>query len=61
MKISREDAKAIAGFVVRYIKLRNEDAPFEEFDNWRADVRNRFPEQSEEALLKVQEVLKKFW
>ena len=60
MEISRNDAKALAAFIVRYLKLRNEDAPFEEFDRWRAEVRNRFPEQSEQALLKVQEEIVKF-
>jgi len=60
MEIGREDAKALTGFIVRYIRLRNDDASFEEFDKWRADVRSRFPEQPEEVLLKVQEALKKF-
>ena len=60
MEISRNDAKALAGFIVRYLKLCNEDAPFEDFDRWRAEVRNRFPEQPEEALLKIQEEIVKF-
>lgn len=60
MELSHEDAKAITGFIARYLRLWNDDAPLEEFDKWRADVRSRFPERSEEVLLKVHEVLKKF-
>ena len=60
MEIDRNDARAIAGFIVRYLKLCNEDAPFEDFDHWRAEVRNRFPEQTDKVLLKVQEGIMEF-
>lgn len=60
MEIGQEEARTLAGFAVRYIKLCNDDASFEEFDKWRADVRTRFPDQPEQALMKVQQVLKKF-
>lgn len=60
MEISRNDVKALAGFIVRYLKLCDEDASLEDFDRWRAEVRNRFPEEPDKVLLKVQEEIVKF-
>ena len=59
LEITPNDARALAGFIVRYLRLCDEDAPFEEFDRWRAEVRNRFPEQPEKVLLTVQEEIMK--
>lgn len=56
---SEPEIKEIKNFIIKFLKLRVQDAPPEEFDQWRNEVRARFQARTSFVLEEISKLLKK--